>query len=83
MRLLKKKDATWMALGASAFQIVQLLAENGYLEGPMEKKLLALARLRNAAVHGDPLTRITQEQVDDVLTQTRLVKERLVQEIAS
>jgi hypothetical protein len=81
-RLLKKDDSTWMALGASALQIVQLLAENGYLEGPAEKKLQALAKLRNAAVPGDP-TSITQEQVVDLLSQTKLIKERLVKESAS
>ena len=83
-RLLKKEDPTWMALGASALQIVQLLAENGYLEGPAEKRLQALAKLRNAAVHGDPSTSvITQGQVDEVLTQTKLVETRLASESTS
>jgi len=82
-RLLKKEDTTWMALGASALQIVQLLAEDGYLEEPAEKKLQALAKLRNAIVHGDQSASITQEQVDDLLAQAKLVKERLVKESAA
>jgi hypothetical protein len=62
---------------------VQLLAENGYLEGPAEKRLRTLARPRNAVVHGDPSTSIMREQVGDVLTQIKLVEAKLDKESAA
>jgi uncharacterized protein YutE (UPF0331/DUF86 family) len=55
----------------SPIQAIQTLAEEGYIENEAADRLRAMAKLRNAVVHGDLSIDVPAEQVDGLLRQLK------------
>jgi uncharacterized protein YutE (UPF0331/DUF86 family) len=54
-------------------QAIQTLAEEGYIDNETADHMRKLAKLRNAAVHGDFSVNVSAEQVESLLTQLQAV----------
>jgi uncharacterized protein YutE (UPF0331/DUF86 family) len=59
--------------GFSPIQAIQTLAEEGYIENEAADSLRAMAKLRNAVVHGDFSVAVPAEQVEGLLGQLQAI----------
>jgi uncharacterized protein YutE (UPF0331/DUF86 family) len=59
--------------GLPPIQVIQILAEEGYLENEAADRLRKMVRLRNAVVHGDFSVDVSAEQLEDLLTQLQAI----------
>jgi hypothetical protein len=59
--------------GFSPIPAVQTLAEEGYIENEAAERLRAMAKVRNAVVHGDFSVDVQTEQVEGLLTQLKAI----------
>jgi hypothetical protein len=57
--------------GFSPLQVIQTLAEEGYIENDVADRLREMAKLRDAVVHGDFSVDVPGEQVESLLKQLR------------
>jgi uncharacterized protein YutE (UPF0331/DUF86 family) len=59
-------------------QIIQTLAEEGYIQKDDADNLREMVKLRNAVVHGDFSVEIPAEQIDALLKQLRLIASEII-----
>lgn len=72
-RLARTADEDGARGSLSPLQAVQALAEEGYLENAEATELRRLGRVRNAAVHGDYATPVSECDAADVLNRVQAV----------
>lgn len=57
----------------SPIQVIQRLAEEGYLENEAADRLRQMVKLRNAVIHGDLSVDVPREQLKDLLEQLQAI----------
>ena len=72
-RLVLPTSEAGNARGIPAVQAIQILAQEGYIEHETADRLRALARLRNAVVHGDFSVEVRSDQIEALLSNIRSV----------
>lgn len=72
-RLASVDSGASTARNFSPLQAVQTLAEEGYIENDAADRLRAMAKLRNAVVHGDLSVNVPDEQVEHILKDLRAI----------
>jgi uncharacterized protein YutE (UPF0331/DUF86 family) len=72
-RLARAKSETGSAGGLPPIQVIQTLAEEGYIENEAADRLREMVKLRNAVVHGDFTVDVPAEQIEDLLKQLRAI----------
>ncbi|MGA3004347.1 MAG: hypothetical protein ABSE20_21755 [Acetobacteraceae bacterium] len=76
-RLAMPPGSTAQVISLGAIQVVQRLAELGYLENEEASGLRALARVRNAVVHGDFSVRVSASQVKTFLERLKALRSEI------
>jgi uncharacterized protein YutE (UPF0331/DUF86 family) len=59
--------------GLPPIQVVQTLAEEGYVENEVADRLRQMVKLRNAVVHGDFTVDVPAERIEDLLKQLQAI----------
>jgi len=77
-RLATPPGSTAQTISLGAIQVVQKLAELGYLENEEASGLRALAKVRNAVVHGDLSVNVSAAQVKPFLEQLKALRSEIV-----
>ena len=72
-RLASANGETSSAKGLPPIQVVQTLAEQGYVENEVADRLRQMVKLRNAVVHGDFTVDVPAEQIEDLLKQLQAI----------
>lgn len=72
-RLASANGETGSASGLPPIQVVQTLAEEGYVENEVADRLRQMVKLRNAVVHGDFTVDVPAEQIEDLLRQLQAI----------
>jgi len=66
------------AMSSSPIQVIQTLAEEGYLENEAADHLRQMVKLRNAAIHGDLSVDVPEEQLQDLVKQLQAVGSEVI-----
>src|SRR5262249_12664212 len=77
-RLATPPGSTAQMISLGATQVVQKLAELGYLENEEASGLRALAKVWNAVVHGDLSVDVSAAQVKPLLEQLKALQSEIV-----
>jgi REase_AHJR-like len=77
-RLATPPGSSAQAISLGAIQVVQKLAELGYLENEEASGLRALAKIRNAVVHGDFSVNVSAAQVMTFLERLKALTSEIV-----
>ncbi len=72
-RLASANGETGSARVLPPIQVVQTLAEEGYVENEVADRLRQMVKLRNAVVHGDFTVDVPAEQIEDLLKQLQAI----------
>ena len=72
-RLASGNGETRSARGLPPIQVIQTLAEEGYVENEVADRLRQMVKLRNAVVHGDFTVDVPAEQIEDLLKQLQAI----------
>jgi len=72
-RLASANGETRSARGLPPIQVVQTLAEEGYVENEVADRLRQMVKLRNAVVHGDFTVDVPVERIEDLLKQLQAI----------
>jgi uncharacterized protein YutE (UPF0331/DUF86 family) len=72
-RLASANGESRSARGLPPIQVVQTLAEEGYVENEVADRLRQMVKLRNAVVHGDFTVDVPAEQIEDLLKQLQAI----------
>jgi uncharacterized coiled-coil protein SlyX len=76
-RLATPPGSTAQVISLGAVQVVQKLAELGYLENEVASELRALAKVRNAVVHGDFSVNVSAAQVKTFLERLKALRSEI------
>lgn len=69
----RARDGNASSMPRSSTQAVQALAEEGYADNEVARRLRSFAEMRNAVAHGDISLEPTQEQVGELLSDLRTI----------
>jgi uncharacterized protein YutE (UPF0331/DUF86 family) len=72
-RLASANGETRSVTSLPPIQVIQTLAEEGYLENEAADRLRQMVKLRNAVVHGDLSVDVPAEQLEDLLEQLQAI----------
>ena len=77
-RLATANSEAMRAMSSSPIQVIQTLAEEGYLENEAADHLRQMVKLRNAAIHGDLSVDVPEEQLKDLVKQLQAVGSEVI-----
>jgi uncharacterized protein YutE (UPF0331/DUF86 family) len=77
-RLASANNEANSATSLSPIQVVQTLAEEGYIENEAADRLRQMVKLRNAVIHGDLSVDVPAEQLKDLLEQLQAIGSEVI-----
>jgi len=77
-RLASSYDEARTAASLSPIQVIQTLAEEGYVENEAADRLRQMVKLRNAVIHGDLSVDVPLEQLKDLLEQLQAIGSEVI-----